>query len=500
MFCPKCEAENRDGAKFCNECGFSLQGAAESVREVPAHDEAEPVASKPHVSAPLDLLPHIDVVGVNVDEHGNPFTDDYGEFGYPEEEGASFREPEEDAPLEQPEDEGFDFTPVDAEDPSDLPDDDSELAAADLDADSDATHRIAPVAAADGISDASLTAPLNPWGSGGTMEMPRVPEAAEPARKEFRAPDDSKPKRPAGKIVAVVLALLIVAAGAAAAVTYHLEMWGGKQVPEVVGMTQADATYVLEGKGFTVRAMEIKSDDTEGLVLLSDPASNMRAAEGSEVVIHVAVSRTIPDVVGMTQNDALALLAEEGYENVTVTTEKSNEEEGTVLAVSPESGEKAKAAAPVTVTVAQPYTVPNVSGQDAAAAQAALEAEGYEVSYATVYTEDAAEGSVVSTDPAAGTKLNSGSTVTMYVAKSRASELLDATRNYLVPDSTVKVNGTSYLVKSLDYVEYVGNDAVAFTLTGQPFTSFLGETVYLSARQVSGTITWDDSNNVVSIQ
>ena len=46
-------------------------------------------------------------------------------------------------------------------------------------------------------------------------------------------------------------------------------------------------------------------------------------------------------------------------------------------------------------------------------------------------TEDIEEGTAVSTDPAAGSELNSGSEVTLYVAHSRGTELVDLTREIL---------------------------------------------------------------------
>lgn len=51
-----------------------------------------------------------------------------------------------------------------------------------------------------------------------------------------------------GKVVAIVLACLVAAAGIAAVATYQMELWGGKILPNVVGMTQTDATYVLEAR------------------------------------------------------------------------------------------------------------------------------------------------------------------------------------------------------------------------------------------------------------
>lgn len=522
MLCPNCQAENKDTAKFCNECGTRLL-APDAGSELPesvsaavaaglAAPEGAQGAGPSHGFGPIDpaRLPNIDVAGVNVDEDGNPFCydpDDDDLDAGPEGEGAL----PPDAPGDAWDgDDGFDFRPI-GHDAAEAASGDPTARVPRVTGDASpdemaATGRIPQAQPEDGemLVDGSYRPPSASWRTGDTMEMPRVEGEEGQGPKEFRAPDaNAKKKRGKGKdgrkgkgkVVAVVLAVLLVAAAGAAFATYRMELWGGKEVPATVGMTQADATYLLEAKGFSVRAMQVKSDDTEGLVLLSDPGSGQRAEEGSEVVIHVAVSRTIPDVLGKQQADALALLAQEGYENVTVATEKSNEEEGTVLAVSPEAGTKAKAANPITVTVAQAFTVPNVSGQGADAAKAALEAEGYEASISRVYTEEVAEGTVVSTEPAAGTKLASGSTVTVLVAKSRASELVDATWGLLAPGERVSIGGTSYQITSCDSVSYEGNDTTAYTITAQPYTTFLGETISLSARSVSGTITWDDDNS-----
>ncbi len=31
MICPNCQSENKDGAKFCNDCGFPLTGRMAAV-------------------------------------------------------------------------------------------------------------------------------------------------------------------------------------------------------------------------------------------------------------------------------------------------------------------------------------------------------------------------------------------------------------------------------------------------------------------------------------
>ena len=327
------------------------------------------------------------------------------------------------------------------------------------------------------LVDSSYTPPAAAWRSGDTMEMPRVEGKAAPKQKEFRAPDPREKKHGRGRVVAIVIVLLLAAAAAAAGITYQMELWGGKVVPDVAGMTQADATYQLEGKGFTVRATQVKSDETEGLVLLTDPGSGGRAEEGSEVVIHVAVPRIVPDVVGKTRDEAAKLLEAEDFARVTFAEEKSDTAEGTVLSVTPEAGEKAKASTDITVTVAVPFTVPDVANQPLDAAKAALEEASYVPEVAYYYTEDVPEGTVVGTSPAAGEKLASGSSVTVNVAMSRASVLVPAAKDYLSSIGTISLGGTTYEIVSVDDVKYTGYNQTSFTVTAAAVTTLDGETV-----------------------
>lgn len=348
------------------------------------------------------------------------------------------------------------------------------------------------------VVEPSYMPPVASWRTGDTLKMPAVPDAPAPQQKEFRAPDAPGKKKGhrGAKIAAAVLVLLALAGGAAALVTYQMELWGGKAVPDVAGMTQADATSVLEGKGFSVRATQVKSDETEGVVLLMDPGAGSRRDEGAEIVIHVAVSRTIPDVMGKPKDEAAAILDESGFDEVSYVEEKSDEAEGSVLAIDPAVGEKARAATPITVTVAVPYTVPDVAGLTYDEAQAAVEAEGFAPFASYVYTENVAAGTVLGTDPVAGAKLASGSQVGIQVAKSRATELVEATYGIFASGNSVRIDGIDYLVSSCDSVSYEGSETVAYTITAQPYTYFLGVMLPLEARQVSGTIVWGANNTI----
>ena len=346
------------------------------------------------------------------------------------------------------------------------------------------------------------------WRAGDTLQMPALKDVEGPKQKEFKAPaDPHKPARKGkgkgGKIAAIVIAVLVVAAAIAAGVTYQMELWGGKVVPDVTGMTQADATSVLEGKGFTVRATSVASDETEGIVLLMDPGANARQQAGSEVVVHVSTSRLVPDVVGKSQETAERLLSGNGFENVTYVQERSDEAAGTVLSISPDAGEKAKAKSAITVTVAEPYTVPDVSGMTPTAAAAAIEEAGLTSRTVTVYNESIPEGYMIGIDPASGSEVTSETVVTISVAKSRGNELTAAARNYLAGGSLKASDGSTFTISSVNSCTYKGNDEVSFTATGVASTSVtvLGQTLSVSgdSKQVSGTIGFDAYNNVVSI-
>lgn len=523
MICPNCRSENKEGAKFCNECGFPLTGRMAAVAAASTSDDTLRSIAAEGGAAPVDDAAAVDKAaeGLPACEAGAPEDDRPGAAEGPDAgagEAAPARPAGDPEPLASPAVRTAQGSgPLD---PAKLP----VIGLAGVDVDEDGNEfdfgDIDDAPAADGgqqaavpsaavtadlsgldecLVDSGYTPPAAAWRSGDTMEMPRVEGKAAPKQKEFRAPDPREKKHGRGRVVAIVIVLLLAAAAAAAGITYQMELWGGKVVPDVAGMTQADATYQLEGKGFTVRATQVKSDETEGLVLLTDPEAGWRAEEGSEVVIHVAVPRIVPDVVGKTRDEAAKLLEAEDFARVTFAEEKSDTAEGTVLSVTPEAGEKAKASTDITVTVAVPFTVPDVANQPLDAAKAALEEASYVPEVAYYYTEDVPEGTVVGTSPAAGEKLASGSSVTVNVAMSRASVLVPAAKDYLSSIGTISLGGTTYEIVSVDDVKYTGYNQTSFTVTAAAVTTLDGETVRGSAKQKSGTIVWDDSDNVVSV-
>ena len=628
MICPSCHTENRDGAKFCDECGAKLPRAAFDLlegaepaqalsiidNEEPTEDEAVPdmhEADAENAEAADGGQDGEDVdcgAVVQLDDAlaSDEDADDASDMACSNEETAagdaddadssdiamqddsqpqqdvteSSQEVEEDAANQ------FEGSHGDADDVAhqrthvlDLPD------IRNLAFESEKTQTLGPKPASPAIKSGwepdlsgfdeflvypGYVPPKAAWHSGDTMQMPRITDADLSQQKDFIAPDPNKKKRdrkkkkaekakafesqqhnqedpketqppaaklekehpkhaeketkpvvsetkskddkkpeskskrlPGSKIAAIVALVVVLAAGVAGGVTYQMELWGGKIVPDVTGMTQADATYMLQNKGFAVRSTTVPSDSTEGLVLLMDPGAGARQQEGAEVVIHVSTSRTVPKVVGSSQDSALKALSDNGFENVDVQLERSDEPEGTVLSVSPAEGEKAKASTSITLKVAQAYTVPDGSGMSYNQAVQAIKDAGLSSTAVYVYSETTSEGAIMGVEPAAGSKVPSDTVVVVSLAKSRASELTAAARSYLTSTTLTASDGSSFTVSSVDSVSYQGNDTVAFTASGKASksVSVLGQTISVAgnSKQVSGTITFDSSNNVASV-
>lgn len=628
MICPSCHTENRDGAKFCDECGAKLPRAAfEQIEgaepaqalniidnEEPTEDEAVPDMHEAEAESAEAAAGGQD--GEDVDSEAvaqlddaptsSEDAEDAGDIACSNEETAAVDaddadgsdiamqddpQPQQDVTessqeAEQDAANQFEGSHGDADDVAhqrthvlDLPD------IRNLAFESEKTQTLGPKPASPAIKSGwepdlsgfdeflvypGYVPPKAAWHSGDTMQMPRITDADLSQQKDFIAPDPNKKKRdrkkkkaekakafesqqhnqedpketqppaaklekehpkhaeketkpvvsetkskddkkpeskskrlPGSKIAAIVALVVVLAAGVAGGVTYQMELWGGKIVPDVTGMTQADATYMLQNKGFAVRSTTVPSDSTEGLVLLMDPGAGARQEEGAEVIIHVSTSRTVPKVVGASQDSALKALSDNGFENVDVQLERSDEPEGTVLSISPEEGEKAKASTGITLKVAQAYTVPDVSGMSYNQAVQAIKDAGLSSTAVYVYSETTSEGAIMGVEPAAGSKVPSDTVVVISLAKSRASELTAAARSYLTSTTLTASDGSSFTVSSVDSVSYQGNDTVAFTASGKASksVSVLGQTISVAgnSKQVSGTITFDSSNNVTSV-
>lgn len=195
-------------------------------------------------------------------------------------------------------------------------------------------------------------------------------------------------------------------------------------VPDVTGMTLEDATRALKDARLKVGEVteQVAEDAVDSEVLRQFPPADREVDVGTEIDLVVAAGSTVPDVTGLTQEEATARLETAGYE-VSVSTEPSDEvEEGRVIAQDPDPGAEYERGQTVTILVSEgpeAQEMPDVTGQDGDDAQTFLEEDfGLNVTQVDADPTDcgaAPPGTVCVQDPSAGTPVEPGDSATLYV-------------------------------------------------------------------------------------
>jgi len=235
---------------------------------------------------------------------------------------------------------------------------------------------------------------------------------------------DEEPPRKWGSIIATVIGLGLLAAAIIFAIFFlgNKDDSGGPpkvEVPNVVGKTFEEAKTIIEQAGFKVTRIDDVSDAAIGTVTAQSPEGGLLHPKGRTVRLTVSGSEvTIPNLVGLTYDQAAEKLAKLGLVAAPVDQSTADQAPGTVLATAPAAGEKVAKGSTVQVTrAAEPaVAVPDVKGQDQVAAQSALQNAGFSVQAISTPSDTVPMGKVIGTDPVAGTMAPKGSLVKMQVS------------------------------------------------------------------------------------
>jgi membrane peptidoglycan carboxypeptidase len=132
-------------------------------------------------------------------------------------------------------------------------------------------------------------------------------------------------------------------------------------VPSVIGLKEGPAIDLLRSAGFGARIVYEPSDQRPGTVIAQDPAAGQRALQTSAVTITVSQkvsTATVPNVVGMSQGAARAVLRNAGFETSVQEQQECDPADpscvyrkGVVWAQSPSAGAKLPVGSTVTVIV-----------------------------------------------------------------------------------------------------------------------------------------------------
>jgi eukaryotic-like serine/threonine-protein kinase len=191
-------------------------------------------------------------------------------------------------------------------------------------------------------------------------------------------------------------------------------------VPDVQGLSEADATKRLEDAGLLVDP-EFAFSDTipEGRAIGTDPGPGISLDTGQTVKLIVSRGSNkveVPSVIGLQDDQALARLQSADLAG-TVVQRDSDEPAGKVVAQSPTAGKLVRSGSSVTIFVSSgAISVPNVLGQDRATAVTALKRAGFVVSIDEQPTTDVTQSNrVLNQFPPGGSRGQRGDTVTISV-------------------------------------------------------------------------------------
>jgi beta-lactam-binding protein with PASTA domain/predicted Ser/Thr protein kinase len=243
--------------------------------------------------------------------------------------------------------------------------------------------------------------------------------------------DDEDARRRKRRIIAIVavLAVLLIG-GIAAAVLLNRdpEPPAVQQVavPGVLNQDQPAAEAALTAAGLKLGEVTQapSAADQVGKVIGSDPAGGVKVDEGTAVNLVIGTGPdavTVPNVVGLTEDEARTNLTNAGFTGSVSTREvDSLQEEGRVVSVTPDQNTQAPPNQAIVLGISKgTVELPNVQGKTEADARAALLAAGFtegQVVTQSVERDDAPEGTVVETSPGPGSAVGAGQEITLLVA------------------------------------------------------------------------------------
>lgn len=244
--------------------------------------------------------------------------------------------------------------------------------------------------------------------------------------------EDEQARRRRRRIIAIVAVLAVLLLGGAIAAAIALS--GDKApppattvaVPALLGLDQAAAEKAITDAGLKVGTVDTAASATvaQGKVISSDPSSGASVEKGSEVKLVVSAGPdtvAVPNVVGLSEDRARQTLKSAGFTSVSSGPIDSLEDQGNVVAVDPAEGQQAAKNTTIKLQVSTgTIKVPDVTGKTEADARKVLTDAGFSASQIQRADADAgtaSPGTVVGTDPGAGTAVGRGDTITLKVAK-----------------------------------------------------------------------------------
>jgi beta-lactam-binding protein with PASTA domain len=198
------------------------------------------------------------------------------------------------------------------------------------------------------------------------------------------------------------------------------------RVPTVVGLPFEDAVLALEKAGFHGLKGETRFHRTvaRDVILQQDPPAGSLQKRGIDITLAVSGgqrSATVPDVIGLSQQQARLAIENAGFQFGPTTEKTGDQPRGAVIAISPAQGEVVPLPAVARITISRgPATllVPDLTGRTVADAQSTLDQLGLHLGAVSRDTSSfQPENTVLSQSPPPGQAISAGGHVSLRVSR-----------------------------------------------------------------------------------
>ena len=263
-----------------------------------------------------------------------------------------------------------------------------------------------------------------------STSLPAVGSDGDAASKAAAA----RKRRTAIIMTLVVIALLLIG-GSVWALSRSAATPEAVSVPNVVGLSQADAKSQIEAAGleWELNPEKVASDTVDkDAVAATDPAGGAQAEKGSTVRVTISSgpdSVTLPDnLVGMSPDDARQAVEALGLKWEVNSSKVASDTvaEGKVAQTNPSPGSKVKAGQTITAYLSSgsdQVEVPDLVGMSQDQARSALKAVGLELGNVTTVDSDKDKDRIVSQDPETGSKVKKGTTIAVSISTGKAAQV-----------------------------------------------------------------------------
>lgn len=257
---------------------------------------------------------------------------------------------------------------------------------------------------------------------GDDIEVDMSPDAvSQRFHKENKMANLFKQQNIVGWVI-LAMAIVVLASGM---FTINALSANNISVPNVTGFQKDVASAQLATTGLRVTFSQKFSDDPVGTVIASSPAAGDFV--DSDGTVRLILSKgpkpiSVTDVMakGLSPLDARAALEKEGFIVIERREFSETVPKDSLIGTDPKTNAKLAPESTISLIISdgpQPVPVPSISGKTFEQASAIISGAGFSPARRDDFSDTVAAGSIIGTDPGAGTEIQKGATVSIVVSK-----------------------------------------------------------------------------------